>query len=344
MKYVHLDSVESGQYLGRTIFSSNGAILLSEGVQLTVFMINTLNRIGVTMIYIKDPNLEDIEIPEVISEETKRSVMKRMGETFDSIRSGKEFNSRSMSISINTLLDEIMKNRDVLVQLSDIRTQDNEMYVHATNVCMMAVLIGINMGLNSSQLKELAIGALLHDVGKIELTTDDESTDPRKHHTWRGFELLKSKREYSLLIAHVAFQHHEALNGEGVPRGLKSEEIHLYAKITAVANMFDNLLFDVSIGRRMLPHEACEHMMALAGTKLDLDVLIHFLKIISIYPTGASVRLSTRESGVVVGQHRGLPGRPIVRVVKQDALDKELEIKEIDLAKHTTVFIEQVLM
>ncbi|NEW08068.1 HD domain-containing protein [Paenibacillus sp. SYP-B3998] len=344
MKYVHLDSVESGQYLGRTIFSSNGAVLLSEGVQLTVFMINTLNRIGVTMIYIKDLETDDIEIPEIISEETKRNVMKRMSDTFDSIRSGKEFNTRSMSISINSLLDEVMKNKDLLVQLSDIRTKDNEMYVHATNVCMMSVLMGINMGFSITQLKELAIGALLHDIGKIELTTEDESTDPRKHHTWRGFELLKSKREFSLLIAHVAFQHHEALNGEGIPRGLMSEEIHLYAKITAVANMFDNLLFDVSLGRRMLPHEACEHMMALAETKLDRDVLIQFLKIVSIYPTGASVRLSTRESGVVVGQHRGLPSRPIVRIVKQDAQDKELEIKEIDLAKHTTIFIEQVLL
>lgn len=104
MKYVHLDSVEPGQYLGRTIYASNGAILLSENVQLTVFMINTLNRIGVTMIYIKDPNLKDIEIPEILSEETKRLVMTQMGQTFAAIQSGKEFNSRSVSMSINTLL------------------------------------------------------------------------------------------------------------------------------------------------------------------------------------------------------------------------------------------------
>ncbi|NOU70621.1 HD domain-containing protein [Paenibacillus sp. LMG 31458] len=343
MKYVHLDSVEPGQFLGRTIFASNGAILLSEDVQLTVFMINTLNRIGVTMIYIKDPNLEDVEIPEILSDETKRIVMQQMGQTFAAIQSGKEFNSRAMSISINTLLDEIMKNRDVLVQLTDIRTEDNKMYVHATNVCMMAVLIGINMGFNGTQLKELAIGALLHDVGKLELVCDDESPDMKKHHTWRGFELLKNKREFSLLIAHVAFQHHETLNGQGVPRGLMSEDIHIYAKITAVANMYDNLLFDVSLGRRMLPHEACEHMMAVAETQLDRDVLIQFLKIVSIYPTGASVRLSNRETGVVVGQHRGLPSRPIVRIAKQNTMDKELDITEIDLAKHTTIFIEQVL-
>ncbi|OCT16041.1 metal-dependent phosphohydrolase [Paenibacillus pectinilyticus] len=343
MKYVHLDSVEPGQYLGRTIYSSNGAILLADNVQLTVFMINTLNRIGVTMIYIKDPNLEDVEIPEILSDETKRLVMTQMGQTFAAIQSGKEFNTRSVSMSINTLLDEIMKNRDVLIQLNDIRTQDNQMYIHAMNVCMMAVLIGMNMGMNATQLKDLAMGALLHDIGKVELLTDDESDDPRRHHTWRGFELLKSKREFSLLIAHVAFQHHETLTGDGVPRGLMNEDIHLYAKITAVANMYDNLLFDMSAGKRKLPHEACEYMLALAETKLDRDVLIQFLKIVSIYPTGTSVRLTNRETGVVVGQHRGLPTRPIIRIVKQDATDKVLEIKELDLAKETTLFIEQVL-
>lgn len=344
MKYVHVDSIEPGQYLGRTIFASSGAILLSEGVQLTVFMINTLIRIGVTMIYIKDPNLHDVEIMDILSEETKRNVMRHMGDTFDSIRSGKEFSSRSVSISIDQLLEDVMNNKDVLVQLADIRTKDNEMYVHATNVCMMSVMIGINLGLSHIQLKELAIGALFHDIGKIENVCDDSSEDIKLHHTWRGFEIIKKKREYSLLIAHVAFQHHETIDGEGLPRKLTGDQIHLYAKIVAVANMYDNLLFDLSQGKRMLPHEACEHMMALSVTKLDHDVLVHFLKVVSIYPTGISVKLSTRETGVIVGQHRGLPGRPIVRIVKQDAGIKELEIKEMDLAKLTTVFIEQVLI
>jgi HD-GYP domain-containing protein (c-di-GMP phosphodiesterase class II) len=344
MKYVHVDSVEPGQYLGRTIFSSNGAVLLSEGVQLTVYMINTLKRIGVTMVFIKDPFLEDVEIVDVLSEETKRNVMRQMADTFDSIRSGKDFSTKSVSVGINQLLDDVMKNKDVLVQLSDIRTKDNEMYVHATNVCMMSVMIGINMGLSQGQLKELAIGALLHDVGKIDSTHDDLSKDMKKHHTWRGFELLKNKREYSLLISHVAFQHHEMIDGEGIPRRLAGDQIHLYAKIVAVANVYENLLFDISQGKRMLPHEACEHMMALAGVKLDHELVIHFLKVVSVYPTGVSVRLSTKETGVVVGQHRGLPSRPIVRIVKQEASDKELVIKEMDLAKLTTVFIDQVLV
>lgn len=343
MRYISIESVEPGQYLGRTIFSSNGTVLLSQGVQLTVYMITTLKRVGVTMIYIKDPVLEDVEITDVISEETKRSVMKRMTEIFDTVRSGKEFDTRHINGNINHLIEEVMNNKEVLIQLSDIRTKDNEQFVHALNVCMMSTMIGVNMSLNQSQLKDLAIGALLHDVGKSDLGCDDASGNLKNHHTWHGFEILKNKREFSLLAAHVAFQHHEAIDGTGMPRNLTGENIHLYAKIVTVANIYDNLLNELSDKRPMLPHEACEHMMALSGTKIDHEVLIHFLRTVSVYPTGTSVRLSNKETGVVVGQHRGLPGRPIVRVIERES-ENELSVKEIDLAKHTTLFIDAVLI
>ncbi|MDQ1911583.1 HD domain-containing protein [Paenibacillus sp. GD4] len=343
MKYVHIETVEPGQLLGKTIFSANGSVLLSEGVQLTVFMITTLKRIGVTMVYIKDPSFDDVEIVDLVSEETKRAVIQQMCQSFESIRSGKDFNTKHIALSVDNLLDEIMKNKDVLVQLSDIRTKDNLMYVHAMNVCMMSTLIGINMGLPVPQIRELAIGALMHDVGKLENITDDEAGDLKKHHTWRGFEVIKNKRELNLLIAHVAFQHHETMDGEGLPRRLRGDDIHLYARIVAVANTYDNLLYDGQSGNRMMPHEACEHLMALAGKKLDREIVIQFLRIVSVYPTGASVRLSTKETGVVVGQHRGLPGRPVVRIVKQDA-EGQLEVKEVDLAKHNTIFIDSVML
>ena len=343
MKYVNIDSVEPGHILGRTIFSANGNVLLAEGVQLTVFMITTLKRIGATMIYIKDPLFDDVEITDVISDETRQVVMRQMTETFEQIRSGKEFSSKGVSVAIDDLLNDVMRNKEVLVQLSDIRTEDNDHYVHSLNVTMMSTMIALNMGLSYNQVKEVAIGALLHDIGKLEKTADDSMKDPKLHHTWRGFEILKQKREFNLLIAHVALQHHETPDGEGIPRKLPEDQIHLYPKIVAVANTFDNLLFDRKTEQRMLPHEACEHMMAMAGTKLDREVLIHFMRTVSIYPTGSSVRLSTKETGVVVGQHRGLPGRPVVRIVKQES-DRDLEVKEVDLAANPTLFIDTVLI
>lgn len=339
MRLVSIETVEPGQYLGKTIFSANGTVLLSSGVQLTVFMISTLKRLGVTNIYIDDPRFRDIDTQDLLSDETKRAVINQMSETFEAIRSGKEFSTKAISKTIDQLLDDVMRNSSVMVHLSDIRTEDNAAYVHAMNVCMLSTVVGVNMGLNMLQLKDLSIGALLHDIGKLDAPKVQEG---RMHHAWRGFELLKMKREYSLLVAHVAFQHHEAVDGTGQPRGISGDEIHLYAKIVAIANQYDNFLNPLHPDGPMLPHEAVERLNALSGTVLDHEVLTQFMKVVSIYPNGISVRLSNRKTGVVVGQHRGLPGRPIVRVLNKEDEDT-VEATEFDLAQHTTVFIESVL-
>lgn len=339
MKLVDIETVEPGQMLGKTIFSSNGTVLLSTGVHLTVYMISTLKRIGVTTIYIDDPMFRDITKEELLSEDTKRAVIHQMSEMFETLRSGKTFSSKAIGQTVDDLLDDVLKNQNILIHLSDIRTADNAMFLHAMNVCMMSSLLGLNMGLNMIQLKELAIGALLHDIGKLGAP---EVQEGRMHHAWRGFDLLKNKREYSLLIAHVAFQHHESVDGSGAPRGLAGDDIHLYAKIAAVANTYDNLIYPNGEDSPMMPHEACEVLNALSGTQLDHEVLVHFMRIVSIYPNGISVKLSNRQTGVVVGQHRGLPGRPIVRVIDKEG-DEAVGYNEIDLAQHPTLFIETVL-
>ena len=337
MRLVDIESLEPGQVLGKTIYSSNGTVMLAQGVQLTVYMISQLKRLGVTMLYIQDPDFADVTVEDPISDETKRMVIRQLSETFDSIRSGKQFSTKAISGAVDQLLRDIMENQDVQLQLSDIRTHDNAAYLHAIHVCAASVMIGLNLGYNMQQLKELAIGALLHDIGKIDAPDNEEG---RNHHAWRGFDTLKNKHEFSLLIAHVALQHHEHVDGSGQPRGLASDQIHPYAKITAVANTYDNLLHPEDSGL-VLPHEAVETLNSFSGTKLDHEMLVLFNRFVSIYPNGVSVRLSNRQTGVVVGQHRGLPGRPVVRVLARE--DDDVRAEEIDLARHPTLFIEAVL-
>ncbi|CAM2919918.1 HD domain-containing phosphohydrolase [Paenibacillus taichungensis] len=343
MKYVNVESVEAGELLGKTIYSGNGTVLLSAGVQLTVFMVNTLKRIGVTMLYIQDEAYKDVDTEDILDEATKKAVINEMSVTLDSIRSGKDWSPKKVAISIDKLLNDVLNGRELLVQLTDIRTKDNAQYVHAMNVCLLSSVIGLNLGLNYVQLKDLAVGALLHDIGKVgEPPGSGSAANSSLHHTWKGFELIKSKREFNLLVAHTALQHHEHVDGTGLPRGIQGKDIHLFAKIVSAANTYDNLINGLS-GRIMLPHEACEEMMAMSGTKLDRDILIEFNRSVSVYPNGTAVRLSTKETGVIVRQHRGLPGRPVIRVAR-GSTRYDLDVIEVDLAQHTTVFIEAVLM
>lgn len=345
MRHIKIDRLQPGHYLGRNVLNSNGTILLKEGVQLTPPMISTLRNIGVTALYIKDPNFEDIQPQEVLSDQTKHLVIAQLHETFKAIQSGKELNSRAISASVEAILNDALKNKSVLIELNEIRTKDLDSFLHAMNVCVISTMIGNSMGLNMIQLKELSIGALLHDIGKVVPDCNDAARDPKHHHTWKGFELLKKKQEFNLLVAHIAFQHHETMDGKGSPRKLSGEQIHLYARIVGVANLYENLLYHQDVSKRMLPHEACEYMMSLALTAIDREVLLHFLKVVSVYPTGVSVLLSNQKVGIVVGQHRGLPGRPILRLIQSEDRPIAIDVKQVDLADaaNTTIFISKVL-
>ncbi|WP_027416117.1 HD-GYP domain-containing protein [Aneurinibacillus terranovensis] len=349
MRHISIDNVESGQVLGKSIYTSDGRTLLNANVLLTPMMITQLRRIGVTMLYIQDKQFEDVVIEDIVSEETRREAISCFSDSIQSIQEGKSVDVKKVTKTITNIVDEILRNKNILVHLTDIRTKDNEVFIHSLNVCMMSVIIGVNMGYSVEKLKDLALGALFHDIGKVVKGTEPlpkgAETKEKEHHSWIGFNVLRKKHEFNLAIAHVALQHHEHIDGTGQPRGLKKEEIHEYAKIVAVANYYDSLISPFSSEPTYLPYEASEFIMGLTNTLFDHEVTIQFLRSIALYPTGTSVRLSSGKVGVVVGQHKGLPARPIVRLIKQHANARyyeDPEVNEVDLAKMTTVFIKEV--
>ncbi|WP_018921450.1 HD-GYP domain-containing protein [Salsuginibacillus kocurii] len=349
MRYTLIENVQQGDRLGRHIYASDGRILLHADVQLTIGLISKLRHMGVRAVYLQDDMFADIEVEELVSETTRRETMTALSSCYEHIQNNKDFNAKSLNQSVDSMIEELLLNQDTLINLTDIRTQDNKMYVHAVNVCMISLLIGLKMGLDRQKLQELAVGALLHDVGKIlsnqelSLRTTEEVKDPT-HHTWKGFDLLRRNQELSTLSAHIALTHHEFVNGMGEPRGLKGDDIHLLSKIVAVANEYDNLISAADGKEVLLPNEACEHMMGLTNIQFAHNVVWRFLRSVAFYPTGSQVRLTTGETGVVTGQPKGLPQRPIVRtfaVVGNSTED--YDINEVDLSKETTVFIKEVL-
>ncbi|MBU8906782.1 HD-GYP domain-containing protein [Desertibacillus haloalkaliphilus] len=348
MIYTAIDQVQQGDYLGRNIYASDGRILLHEGVQLTIGLLSKLRHMGVHAIYLKDDRFNDIEVEEVISEKTKRKAITTLSESYQYVQNGhQQLNGKAITTTIKSIIDEIFENQDLLITLTDIRTEDNELFVHSVNVCIMSVIIGLKVGLDRTKLQELAIGALLHDIGKV---IDNDSTakgndgqGDLNDHTWKGFNLLRKNKEISTLSAHIALTHHEHVDGSGSPRQLGDKDIHVLSKIVAVTNHYDNLISSETGARRLHPYEACEEIMGLTNIRFSHPVVWRFLRAVAFYPTGSQVKLSTGETGVVVGQHTGLPQRPIVRTYKIHGSADDYEIKELDLAKATTVFITEVV-
>lgn len=350
MKYVSIDQVVQGDHLAKPIYSSDGRILLEENVYLTIGLISKLRELGITTIYIKDELLEqldlEIEEEEVITDETKREAVATLASGFQYIQAGEsEFRLKAVSNVAGSIIDDVLRNQEVLVSLTDIRTEDNELFLHSIQVCVLSVLIGIKLHLDRSKLRDLAIGALLHDIGKIVEDDDDKKGEYDNDHTWKGFNFMRRNPEMSNLSSVVMLQHHEHVDGTGYPRGIKADDIHLNAKITAVANMYDNYITkeDDESGRVLYPYEACEKIMALTNLHFDHDVVWSFLRSVAFYPNGSHVKLTTGETGIVVGQNKGLPQRPVVRLMKTSYQIDQVVVKEIDLAKETTVFIDKII-
>lgn len=352
MRQVGVNSLKIGDVLGKTIYSSNGRTLLGKGVKLTPLFIGKLRGMGISIVYIDDPRFNDVVAEDVISEEHRRETINLIEQSTQAVRLGKDLDGFPLKNMIRKLVEEIMFKKDILVNVMDIRSKDNHIFAHSVNVCVLSTVLGRVMLLDKEKLETLAIGALLHDIGMVhlpssllningeDLTTSD--LEQMKAHTTLGFEELRKRKEFSLVVAHIAFQHHEHINGTGYPRQLKEGEIHPLAQIVAIADLYDKLTSDHGEQKRVMPHEACEILMGLVGKVFPLEPVRMFLKNIAAYPTGMTVRLSTGEIGVVVDQNPSIPARPIVRVYDEVDFDGS-HGKEYNMVDHRTLFITEVL-
>jgi hypothetical protein len=163
-----------------------------------------------------------------------------------------------------------------------------------------------------------------------------------KQHTALGFDILRNQGDIPLLAAHIAYQHHEKFDGSGYTRGLSGTDIHEYARIVSIADVYDALTSDRPYKEGCLPHEAYEIMMSLANTHFDPVILKQFLDQIALYPLGTIVQLSTGDIAVVIKVIPGLQTRPTLKVLFDANSCRLSNGPEIDLAEHLTTFITKV--
>lgn len=352
MRQVSINRLKAGDILGRTIYSSEGRILLGRGMALTPAYITRLRELGISIIYIDDEESKDIVIEDVISEEHRREAMVSLEQSSQAVRIGKDFSGFEVKKAINNIIEDILYQKEIFISLMDMRSLDNQIYSHSVNVCVLATVLGKALQMNRENLETLAIGALLHDIGTVKLpkelvvkrtTFSEQETILYKKHTEYGFEILRSKRELNLVSAHIAFQHHEWLNGSGYPRNLGGNAIHALAQIVGIVDFYDNLVNDGPGHSRVQPHEACEILMGSANKLFSHELVITFLKYVAAYPTGSTVRLNTGEVGIIVDQNKSLPMRPIVRVLQDASSLDKISAKEFNLVKNLTNFIKDIV-
>lgn len=354
MRYVATNTVKSGTILARAIYNDKGQILLSEGVALKEGLIRRLLDIGIPYIYVKDEKTEDIYYKEVVPRELKTKAIKTIEDTFHQLHLDGTIPSAitiekaapNFTALVRDLHKQIKNNNDLLSLLSDVFTYDNYIFTHSFNVTLYSLAIGMELGLSQKDLETLGLGAVLHDVGKMKIPTEvlfkpgklsEEEFEQIKKHPQDGFDILRNVQTISLIVAHCAYQHHERLNGSGYPRRIKGEEIHFFAKILAVADVFDAVTSDRVYRGAMLPHNGLEILFAGAGTLFDKEIVKAFRRAVAIYPVGLTVELSDGRKGVVAKQNSHVSDRPIIRILEEDG--QEVNPYDLDLMIELSIVI-----
>lgn len=364
MRLVPIESVKPNTVLGKTLYDLDGRVLLRAGVVLREATIAKIKEINILSIYIVDKYSNE-EIEDIIKPEIRQKAIITIKEAFSNIgrlnSANQERNKESdytwqeQSYFYNigkmavTIIEDILKNKDIILALVDIRSMNNYTYSHSVNVAVIALTIGIAFKLPKNKLEALCAGALIHDIGKSMIpkqimnkkeTLSEEEKQIIMQHPRLGYKYLSSTHNVNGLSKLIVLQHHERPDGSGYPDGLNKDNIVDLCNIVSVANTYDNLSTDLPEKRAMFPNDVLEYLMSNAGTMFDYNIVNTFCRIVIPYPKGTIVEISTGEVAVVKETIPGFPLRPILKIIQSPRVTRIGDI--VDLIKEISIVITKV--
>lgn len=257
--------------------------------------------------------------------------------------------------SVAGLARAIAANDQELLMLSERTTPDTYLIGHAVNVCIFALLIGHAKGLDTDQLHTLGICALLHDLGlagvqpqlSVRKKYSPAELSPIQLGSLAGGAIVNRmpglSEEVKALLVTIVGQVHERADGTGYPFGIRGPQIHPFARMIAIADVYESLTHPRPFRERTIPHIALKQMIHDEENTFDNAFLKLFIERMSLYPPGSYVLLNTEEIGRVVEAHTGIPTRPKVRILIGPDKARVPGIKIVDLLTTPMVCISDAV-
>lgn len=247
---------------------------------------------------------------------------------------------------IHQLADElqnsVLRNANALSCLGRIREKDNYLLEHSVNLSVLMSLFGHYRALTPDVLHQIIVGALLHDLGKIMIPDEilhkpgklsAEEFEVMKLHARHSRDILAATEGVGELTIITAAQHHEKLDGSGYPEGLKGDEISIYGRMVAIADVYDAITSDRVYHKGMTPTQGLKKLLEWSGQHLDAALVNQFIRCIGLYPVGSLVLLESGRLGAVVEANGEDQRLPMVRIMYHTKFRLPIPIEVIDLAK-----------
>lgn len=348
MRLVSVDMITPDMTIAFPVYSKNTLVINAGRNNIARYIPNLMNM-GIQYVYVEDELSKGIMIPDAISVKTRNNCKYVLRNMIFEYAESSNVNLYPLSDSIENVINEVLENEEVQVSLNDIGTVDEHTYLHSVNVSVYSLLIGKALHYSRRKLQELAMGTMLHDIGKTlvkpgiqfkEGNLTPQEYEEMKKHAEIGYYILSKSGKLPEEVRQVALNHHERLDGRGYPRGKTGREIHEYARIASIADVYDALTSDRAYKKKWSAEEAINFLIEHSGTMFSPELVQLFIQQVAIYPNGSMVSLSDGGVAIVKEQNRHVPMRPIVRVI-QDAQGNKITPFEIDLMKVLSITITQ---
>ncbi len=308
MRFLPIGEITEKMFLAHSIFSNNGKILLKKGTRLIPSYVSRLQELKYSHLYVYESEDEQWNCTGLISDRIRSQAMQILWDSLIRAIERKPLDPQQITFVVEDIIREIHHKDDCLFALIDLKTPDNYLYNHSLNVCILSILIAKELQLEWEDLKDLAIGAYLHDIGKVYMKSSlkqiqvlsSSDTALVKQYPKKGFEILRAVPGFSSKIATIAYQHQEREDGSGYPLGLISRDIILLSKIVAVTDSFDAMVSERGYKEPVWPDQALRELQELSPAKYDRQVVKALQRSVATYPVGSVVQLSDRQSAVIV--------------------------------------------
>ena len=359
-----------GMVLASDVSDEAGQALLRQGTELTAGYIDRLEARGVVSVQVQDGLADDVPPRDIVSVPLRAAAASQLSTVFTGVAMAGRVDDADRPADVadtvrrlgndpllldaataeavdelfgivERLLSEVC-DAGTEASLESLKTHSGYTYQHSVDVAAVGTLLGYRAGMSRLELKELALGCLVHDLGKVYIDTailesprslTAAEREEINKHPFLGFELVRRLPLATIFPAHVAYQHHERQDATGYPRGLRGSNrmirtsaerfdprrMLLVAEVAAVADVYSALTSDRPY-RRALAHDVAADLIDdMAGSHLNREVVALFHRTFPRYPVGHWVAVTGGRHagcrGVVTAVPAHRPDRPVVRLL-----------------------------